>query len=206
MKGNTMASPRKKKMAKYMIDDLLAIAKKQIIKLNPELDIDSSLKKMAQEYTDIQKEILLKHFPQDEMKILEKYRKAYVQQTFDLPFSEGKHGQLGIILPDGWMWNFKDISYFANRDKYANMAGDERNRVRKELEIKLKPYKNLLNSVGYLEDVIKHWDNKEVEEYISEKSECIICTALVTLTDADVKIIKMNEKLLQEKENGSSAN
>lgn len=45
MKGNTMASPRKKKMAKYMIDDLLAIAKKQIIKLNPELDIDSSLKK-----------------------------------------------------------------------------------------------------------------------------------------------------------------
>lgn len=201
-----MASPRKKKMAKYMIDDLLAIAKKQIIKLNPELDIDSSLKKMAQEYTDIQKEILLKHFPQDEMKILEKYRKAYVQQTFDLPFSEGKHGQLGIILPDGWMWNFKDISYFANRDKYANMAGDERNRVRKELEIKLKPYKNLLNSVGYLEDVIKHWDNKEVEEYISEKSECIICTALVTLTDADVKIIKMNEKLLQEKENGSSAN
>lgn len=40
-----MASPRKKKMAKYMIDDLLAIAKKQIIKLNPELDIDSSLKK-----------------------------------------------------------------------------------------------------------------------------------------------------------------
>lgn len=201
-----MASPRKKKMAKYMIEDLLAIAEKQIIKLNPELDIDSSLKKMAQEYTDIQKEILLKHFPQDEMKILEKYRKAYVQQTFDLPFSEGKHGQLGIILPDGWMWNFKDISYFANRDKYANMAGDERNRVRKELEIKLKPYKNLLNSVGYLEDVIKHWDNKEVEEYISEKSECIICTALVTLTDADVKIIKMNEKLLQEKENGSSAN
>ena len=33
-----MASPRKKKMAKYMIDDLLAIAKKQIITLNPCLD------------------------------------------------------------------------------------------------------------------------------------------------------------------------
>lgn len=201
-----MASPRKKKMAKYMIDDLLAIAKKQIIKLNPELDIDSSLKKMAQEYTDVQKEILLKHFPQDEMKILEKYGKAYVQQTFDLPRSEGKHGQLGIILPEGWTWNFKDFSYFVNRDKYANMAGDERERVKKELEIQFKPYKNLLNSVGYLEDVIKHWDNKEVEEYISKKSECIVCTALVTLTDADVKIIKMNEKLLQEKENGSSAN
>lgn len=161
---------------------------------------------MAQEYTDIQKEILLKHFPQDEMKILEKYRKAYVQQTFDLPLSEGKHGQLGIILPEGWTWNFKDISYFVNRDKYANMASDEKNRVRKELEIKLKPYKNLLNSVGYLEDVIKHWNNKEVEEYISKKSECIVCTALVTLTDADIKIIKMNEKLLQEKENGSSVN
>lgn len=27
MKGNTMVSPRKKKMAKYMIDDLLDIAK-----------------------------------------------------------------------------------------------------------------------------------------------------------------------------------
>lgn len=201
-----MASPRKKKMAKYMIDDLLAIAKKQIIKLNPELDIDSSLKKMAQEYADIQKEILLKYFPQDEMKILEKYRKAYVQQTFDLPCSGGKYGQLGIILPEGWTWNFKDVSYFVNRDKYANMAGDERERVKKELEIQLKPYKNLLNSVGYLEDVIKHWNNKEVEEYISKKSECIACTALVTLTDADVKIIKMNEKLLQEKENGSSAN
>lgn len=39
-----------------------------------------------------------------------------------------------------------------------------------------------------------------------KKSECIVCTALVTLTDADVKIIKMNEKLLQEKENGSSVN
>lgn len=201
-----MASPRKKKMAKYMIDDLLAIAKKQIIKLNPELDIDSSLKKMAQEYADIQKEILLKYFPQDEMKILEKYRKAYVQQTLDLPHSEEKHGQLGIILPEYWMGRFNDKEYFENKNKYANMAGDEKNRVRKELEIKLKPYKNLLNSVGYLEDVIKHWDNKEVEEYISKKSECIVCTALVTLTDADVKIIKMNEKLLQEKENGSSAN
>lgn len=200
-----MASPRKKKMAKYMIDDLLAIAKKQIIKLNPELDIDSSLKKMAQEYADIQKEILLKYFPQDEMKILEKYRKAYVQQTLDLPHS-GINGQLGILLPEYWMGRFNDKEYFEKQNKYANMAGDEKNRVRKELEIKLKPYKNLLNSVGYLEDVIKHWDNKEVEEYISKKSECIVCTALVTLTGADVKIIKMNEKLLQEKENGSSAN
>ena len=201
-----MASPRKKKMAKYMIDDLLAIAKKQIIKLNPELDIDSSLKKMAQEYADIQKEILLKHFPQDDMKILEKYGKAYVQQTLDLPCSGGRNGQLGIILPEGWTWNFKDVSYFDNRNKYENIADDEKNRVKKELEIQLKPYKNLLNSVGYLEDVIKHWNNKEVEEYISKKSECIVCTALVTLTDADVKIIKMNEKLLQEKENGSSVN
>ena len=84
---------------------------------------------------------------------------------------------------------------------------DERiKQIRKELDLQLKPYKNLLNSVGYLEDVIKHWNNKEVEEYISKKSECIVCTSLVTLTDADVKIIKMNEKLLQEKENGSSAN
>lgn len=33
-----MVSPRKKKMAKYMIDDLLAIAKKQIITLNPCLE------------------------------------------------------------------------------------------------------------------------------------------------------------------------
>lgn len=33
MKGNTMASPRKKKMAKYMIDDLLAIAKKTDYKI-----------------------------------------------------------------------------------------------------------------------------------------------------------------------------
>ena len=83
---------------------------------------------------------------------------------------------------------------------------DERiKQIRKELDLQLKPYKNLLNSVGYLEDVIKHW-NKEVEECISKKTECIVCTALVTLTDADVKIIKMNEKLLQEKENGSSAN
>lgn len=201
-----MASQRKKKMAKYMIDDLLDIAKKQIIKLNPELDIDSSLKKMAQEYADIQKEIFLKHFPQDEMKILEKYRKAYFKQTLDLPHSGGKHGQLGIILPDDWEWNFEDVSYFDNRNKYENMADDENNRVKKELEIKLKPYKNLLNSVGYLEDVIKHWNNKEVEEYISKKSECIVCTDLVTLTYADVKIIKMNEKLLQEKENGSSVN
>lgn len=184
----------------------LLLQKKQIIKLNPELDIDSSLKKMAQEYADIQKEILLKYFPQDEMKILEKYRKAYVQQTLDLSCLGGEHGQLGIILPDGWTWNFKDVSYFNNKNKYENMADDEKNRVKKELEIQLKPYKNLFNSVGYLEDVIKHWDNKEVEEYISKKSECIICTALVTLTDADVKITKMNEKLLQEKENGSSAN
>lgn len=200
-----MASPRKKKMAKYMIDDLLDIAKKHIIKLNPELDIDSSLKKMAQEYADIQKEILLKYFPQDEMKILEKYRKAYVQQTLDLPHS-GRNGQLGILLPEYWMGRFGDKEYFENQNKYANMVDGERMRVSKELEIQLKPYKNLLNSVGYLEDVIKHWDNKEVEEYISKKSECIVCTALVTLTDADVKIIKMNEKLLQEKENGSSAN
>ena len=176
-----MASPRKKKMAKYMINDLLAIAKEQIIRLNPNLEKESILEKMAQEYADAQKEVLLKLFPQDEMKVLEKYKKAFVCQTLELPFS-GKHGQLGLLLPEYWKWTFDD----------------------KEFE--RKPYKNLLNSVGYLEDVIKHWNNKEVEEYISKKSECIVCTSLVTLTDADVKIIKMNEKLLQEKENGSSAN
>lgn len=200
-----MASPRKKKMAKYMIDDLLAIAKKQIITLNPCLDLDAVLQKMAQEYADEQKKILLKIFPQDEMQILMKYKKAYISQTIDLPHSS-KTGQLGILLPDSWRWNFSNEEYSKNQTKYANMVDEERQKIGKELELQLKPYKNLLNSVGYLEDVIKHWNNKEVEEYISKKSECIVCTALVTLTDADVKIIKMNEKLLQEKENGSSAN
>lgn len=200
-----MASPRKKKMAKYMIDDLLAIAKKQIITLNPCLDLEAVLQKMAQEYADVQKEILIKHFPQDDMKILQKYGKSFVQQSFELPHSS-KTGQLGILLPDIWMWKFSNEEYSKNQTKYANMVDEERQKIGKELELQLKPYKNLLNSVGYLEDVIKHWNNKEVEEYISKKSECIVCTALVTLTDADVKIIKMNEKLLQEKENGSSVN
>lgn len=200
-----MASPRKKKMAKYMIDDLLAIAKKQIITLNPCLDLKAVLQKMAQEYADVQKEILIKHFPQDDMKILMKYKKAYINQTIDLPHTVYT-GQLGIVLPETWYWNFDNEIYKENQTKYANMVDEERQKIGKELELQLKPYKNLLNSVGYLEDVIKHWNNKEVEEYISKKSECIVCTALVTLTDADVKIIKMNEKLLQEKENGSSAN
>lgn len=200
-----MASPRKKKMAKYMIDDLLAIAKKQIITLNPCLDLKAVLQKMAQEYADEQKKILLKSFPQDEMQILMKYKKAYISQTIDLPHTVYK-GQLGIVLPETWYWNFDNEIYKENQRKYGNMVGEEKQKINKELELQLKPYKNLLNSVGYLEDVIKHWNNKEVEEYISKKSECIVCTALVTLTDADVKIIKMNEKLLQEKENGSSAN
>lgn len=200
-----MASPRKKKMAKYMIDDLLAIAKKQIITLNPCLDLKAVLQKMAQEYADVQKKILIKHFPQDEMQILMKYKKAYINQTIYLPHTVYT-GQLGIVLPETWYWNFDNEIYKENQTKYANMVDEERQKIGKELELQLKPYKNLLNSVGYLEDVIKHWNNKEVEEYISKKSECIVCTALVTLTDADVKIIKMNEKLLQEKENGSSAN
>lgn len=200
-----MASPRKKKMAKYMIDDLLAIAKKQIITLNPCLDLKAVLQKMAQEYADEQKKILLKSFPQDEMQILMKYKKAYINQTIDLPNAVYK-GQLGIVLPETWYWNFDNEIYKENQRKYGNMVGEEKQKINKELELQLKPYKNLLNSVGYLEDVIKHWNNKEVEEYISKKSECIVCTALVTLTDADAKIIKMNEKLLQEKENGSSAN
>lgn len=200
-----MASPRKKKMAKYMIEDLLTIAKKQLITLNPCLDSKAVLQKIAQEYADVQKEILIKHFPQDDMKILAKYKKAFLQQTFDLPYSS-EHGQLGLLLPESWRWNFTDEEFEKNQSKYANMADEEKQKINKELALRLKPYKNLLNSVGYLEDVIKHWNNKEVEEYISKKSECIVCTALVTLTDADVKIIKMNEKLLQEKENGSSVN
>lgn len=40
-----MALSRKKKMDKYMIDDLLAIAKKQIITLNPCLDLKAVLQK-----------------------------------------------------------------------------------------------------------------------------------------------------------------
>lgn len=200
-----MASPRKKKMAKYMIEDLLAIAKKQIIQLNPNLDKESILEKMAQEYADAQKEVLLKIFPQDEMKVLEKYKKAFVFQTLELPFSS-KYGQLGLLLPESWKWNFGDKEFERNTYKYGNMVDERIKKIRKELDLQLKPYKNLLNSVGYLEDVIKHWKNKEVEEYISKKSECIVCTALVTLTEDDVKIISLNEKLLQEKENGSSAN
>lgn len=200
-----MASPRKKKMAKYMIEDLLAIAKEQIIRLNPNLEKESILEKMAQEYADAQKEVLLKLFPQDEMKVLEKYKKAFVCQTLELPFSS-KHGQLGLLLPEYWEWTFDDKEFERNRITYEEMVDERIKQIRKELDLQLKPYKNLLNSVGYLEDVIKHWNNKEVEEYISKKSECIVCTSLVTLTDADVKIIKMNEKLLQEKENGSSAN
>lgn len=200
-----MASPRKKKMAKYMIDDLLAIAKKQIIRLNPNLDKESILEKMAKEYADAQKKVLLKLFPQDEMKVLEKYKKAFVCQTLELPFSS-KYGQLGLLLPESWKWNFGDKEFERNRVKYGNMVDERIKQIKKELDLQLKPYKNLLNSVGYLEDVIKHWNNKEVEEYISKKSECIVCTALVTLTEDDVKIISLNEKLLQEKENGSSAN
>lgn len=200
-----MASPRKKKMAKYMIEDLLAIAEKQIIKLNPCLDVESIMKKMAQEYADKQKEVLLKKFPQNDMKILEKYEKAHIQQSFDLPHTSVQ-GQIGILLPDYWIWQFSDDEYEKNQAEYARMVDEERLKIRKEMEMQLKPYKNLLNSVGYLEDVIKHWDNKEVEEYISKKSECIVCTSLVTLTESDVKIIKMNEKLLKEKENGSSVN
>lgn len=200
-----MAAQRKKKMAKYMIEDLLAIAKKHIIKLNPCLDVESIMKKMAQEYADKQKEVLLKKFPQNDMKILEKYKKAYIQQSFGLPHTSAQ-GQLGILLPDPWRWQFSDDEYEKNQAEYARMVDEEYLKIRKEMEMQLKPYKNLLNSVGYLEDVIKHWNNKEVEEYISKKSKCIVCTALVTLTDADVKIIKMNEKLLQEKENGSSVN
>lgn len=160
---------------------------------------------MAQEYADVQKKILIKHFPQDEMQILMKYKKAYINQTIDLPHTVCT-GQLGIVLPETWYWNFDNEIYKENQRKYGNMVDEEQQKIGKELELQLKPYKNLLNSVGYLEDVIKHWNNKEVEEYISKKSECIACTTLVTLTDADVKIIKMNEKLLQEKENGSSAN
>lgn len=200
-----MASPRKKKMAKYMIDDLLAIAKKQIITLNPCLDLEAVLQKMAQEYADVQKEILIKHFPQDDMKILQKYEKSFVRQSFDLPHSS-KHGQLGLLLPEYWKWTFDDKEFERNRVKYENMVDERIKQIKKELDLQLKPYKNLLNSVGYLEDVIKHWNNKEVEEYISKKSECIVCTSLVTLTEDDVKIISLNEKLLQEKENGSSAN
>ena len=156
MKGNTMASPRKKKMAKYMIDDLLAIAKKQIITLNPCLDLNAILKKMAQEYADEQKEILIKHFPQDDMKILAKYKKAYIQQSFDLPHT-GYTGQLGILLPESWRWNFSDAIYEENQSKYANMVDEEKQKINKELNLQLKSYKNLLNSVGYLEDVIKPW-------------------------------------------------
>lgn len=205
MKGNTMASPRKKKMAKYMIEDLLAIAEKQIIRLNPNLDKESILEKMAQEYADAQKEVLLKLFPQDEMKVLEKYKKAFVCQTLELPFSS-KHGQLGLLLPEYWKRTFDDKEFERNIITYEKMVDERIKQIRKELDLQLKPYKNLLNSVGYLEDVIKHWNNKEVEEYISKKSECIVCTSLVTLTEDDVKIISLNEKLLQEKENGSSAN
>lgn len=139
------------------------------------------------------------------MQILMKYKKAYISQTIDLPHSS-KTGQLGILLPVSWRWNFDNEIYKENQSKYGNMVGEEGRKIRQELDLQLKPYKNLLNSVGYLEDVTKHWNNKEVEEYISKKSKCIVCTALVTLTDADVKITKMNEKLLQEKENGSSAN
>lgn len=200
-----MATPRKKKMAKYMIEDLLAIAEKHIIKLNPCLDVESIMKKMAQEYADKQKEVLLKKFPQNDMKILEKYKKAHIQQSFDLPHTSVQ-GQIGILLPDYWTWQFSDDEYEKNQAEYARMVDEERLKIRKEMEMQLKPYKNLLNSVGYLEDVIKHWDNKEVEEYISKKSECIACTSLATLTESDVKIIKMNEKLLKEKENGSSVN
>lgn len=200
-----MASPRKKKMAKYMIEDLLAIAEKQIIRLNPNLDKESILEKMAQEYADAQKEVLLKLFPQDEMKVLEKYKKAFVCQTLELPFLS-KHGQLGLLLPEYCKWTFDDKEFERNRVKYEKMVDERIKQIRKELDLQLKPYKNLLNSVGYLEDVIKHWNNNEVEEYISKKSECIVCTSLVTLTEDDVKIISLNEKLLQEKENGSSAN
>lgn len=206
MKGINMSSPRKKKIAKYMIEDLLNIAKKQVIKLHPELDAEAIADSIVQEYAEKQKEFLLSHFPQDDMKILLKYKRAYNQETIVLRTNKKNYlGKLGILLPQNYYWDinkeFDEIEV-----NYESEIEFKISQIEKELTEKLKPYKNLLNSVRYIEDVTKLWQNDEVAEYVRKKSDCVVCTALTTLTENDVQMIMMNEKLLKEKNDASSVN
>lgn len=201
-----MSYARKKRMAKYMIEDLLNIAKNQLIKIHPELDTKAAKQKVADEYAAKQKEILIRHYPQEDMKVLLKYKKAYTLQTISLVADKiNASAQIEILVPHNYNWDVPK-EYTNCEKEYVEKLAYEIGKVDKDLHQQIKPYVNLLRSVRYLEDVLKYWDNYEVEKYVREKSECITCTALTTLTEADTKLIKMNEKLLKEKDDESQTN
>lgn len=202
-----MSYARKKRMAKYMIEDLLNIAKKQLVEIHPELDTKAAKQKVADEYAAKQKEILISYYPQKDMEVLLKYKKSYTLQTINLVAEKiNASAQMGILVPHNYCWDIPDDKYSNCEKEYKEKLASEIGKVDKELHQQLKPYVNLLRSVRYLEDILKYWSNYEVEKYVREKSECITCTALTTLTEADTKLIKMNEKLLKEKKDESQTN
>lgn len=190
-------SSNKKKMAKYMQSDLLEIAKKIIIKVKPELDLEKAIEAIRCECTEELKKKVDEMYPnKEELQILLKYQVAHQKASINYwKNGECNTFRLDKLVPNSFDDRCLDLTIRLYVEKIQNTIV----LIKKSLKEELKPFSNLILSCNYLEDILKNWSNPEVVEYIEKNTKKVLSgNALVVFTKDDKAKIDNIEKELSK--------
>lgn len=191
-------SSNKKKMAQYMKEELLNIAKSHIIKVEPSLDFEKASKNIFDKANKAIQDKVDELFPnKEDINILLKYKVAY---RLDNIYYNGYNFILNKDVPNTFQkWDLNDII-----KEYVFQLDVLKTRIKKIIKEKLIPYSNLVNSCNYLEDVATLWDNEDVIKYIENNTKRVLkSNSLTVFTEEDkIKLDEIERKLKNvEKDN-----
>lgn len=189
-------SSNKKKMAKYMQEDLLAIAKNIVIKVKPELDLEKAIEAIRRECTEELRKKVDEIYPnKDELQILLKYQVAHEQASVSIYKNENYTFRLDRLVPNSFSTN--DVKHILI--KHIERIEEAKIAIKKSLKEELKPFSNLILSCNYLEDILKNWSNPDIIEYIEKNTKKVLSgNALTVFTKDDKAKIDNIEKELNK--------
>lgn len=186
-------SSNKKKMAQYMREDLLRIAKSHIIQVEPSLNFEIASKDIFEKATKAIQDKLDEMFPnKDDMQILLKYKVAYRLETY---YNCGYKFNVYKDVPNTFQsYDLRDVA-----NEYCFELDELQTNIKKSIKEKLIPYSNLVNSCNYLEDVATLWPNEEVIRYIENNTKRVLkSNALTVFTKEDKKQLDEIERRLKD--------
>lgn len=186
-------SSNKKKMAQYMREDLLKIAKSNILTVEPSLNFKIASKPIFAEATKAIQKYIYNLFPnKEDMKVLLKYKVAVRLGT---TYQNGYQFTADVDVPN----TFNQYELHDTLKDYCFKLTELENNINKQIKEKLKPFISLVNSCNYLEDIATFWPNEDVIKYIENNTKKVLkSSALTVFTKEDKQQLDDIERRLKD--------